>query len=251
MNVRLAPRPGISPVLVAGIGLLVAAAWAGLWLWGQSPEARFLHHGSAGAAAAVEIGLFVAGWAVMVTAMMLPTSLPLVTTFAAVVARRPRPNVLVGLVVGGYLATWVAFGAALYLGDRLLHAVVEATPWLADNPQLIAGGTLIVAGAYQFSSLKYRCLDACRSPLGFVVGRWHGERPRLDAVRIGVDHGLFCLGCCWSLMLVMFGLGLGSLAWMLALGTLMALEKNAPIGRRLGRPVGAVLLLAGLATLAG
>jgi predicted metal-binding membrane protein len=116
---------------------------------------------------------------------------------------------------------------------------------------LIAGGVLLAAGGYQFSPLKYRCLDECRSPLGFLMNRWHARYERREAFSIGVAHGLFCVGCCWSLMLVMFALGLGSLAWMFMLGALMTIEKNAPIGRRLGRPVGAVLLFAGLLTLAG
>jgi predicted metal-binding membrane protein len=83
------------------------------------------------------------------------------------------------------------------------------------------------------------------------MNRWRGRRERAEAFMIGVAHGLFCVGCCWSLMLVMFALGLGNLAWMFVLGVLMAIEKNAPIGRRLGRPVGAALLFAGLLTLAG
>jgi predicted metal-binding membrane protein len=187
----------------------------------------------------------------MTVAMMLPTSVPLVATFAALVGRRPRPALLVSLVVVGYLGTWTAFGLAVYLADRGLHALVEATPWLAAHPQLIAGGVLLAGGAYQFSALKYRCLDECRSPLGFVLSRWTGSRPGLEAVRIGIAHGVFCLGCCWSLMLVMFALGLGNLAWMFGLGVVMTIEKNLPIGRRLGRPVGALLLFAGLWTLAG
>lgn len=249
---RLAARSAASPLLLGAIAALVAAAWIALWLWERSPGARFLHHGGAtGAPPIAEIGLFVAGWTVMIVAMMLPTSVPLVTVFAALVGRRPHAPILVGLMVGAYLVTWVAFGLGVYLADRLLHAIVDATPWLAAHPQLIAGGVLLAGGAYQFTPLKYRCLDECRSPLGFVLGRWTGTRPRFDALRIGVAHGLFCLGCCWSLMFVMFALGLGNLAWMFALAVAMTVEKNLPIGRRIGRPLGAVLLLAGVATLAG
>jgi predicted metal-binding membrane protein len=248
----LAARRAASPLLIVSLGVLVGAAWLALWLWERSPEARFLHHaGSTGAATIAEIALFVAGWAVMTVAMMLPTSVPLVATFAALVGRRPRPAMLTGLVVAGYLVTWTAFGLAVYLADRSLHALVDATPWLAAHPQLIAGAVLVVGGAYQFSALKYRCLDECRSPLGFVLNRWTGQRPATDALRIGVAHGLFCLGCCWSLMLVMFALGLGNLAWMFGLALVMTVEKNLPIGRRIGRPVGALLLFAGLWTLAG
>ena len=109
----------------------------------------------------------------------------------------------------------------------------------------------MVAGLYQFSPLKYRCLDECRSPLGFVLNRWRGVAERREAFGLGIAHGLFCVGCCWSLMLVMFAVGLGSLAWMLVLGVITAIEKNVPWGRRLARPLGVVLLLAGLSVVNG
>ena len=219
----------------------------------HSAGARFLHHEAAAGAAAggADAALFVAGWAVMIVAMMLPTSIPLVVTFAALVRRRPHPARLIAGVLLGYLVMWSAFGVIAYVGDRGVHAAVDALPWLADHPQLIAGATLAIAGLWQFSSLKYRCLDECRSPLGFVMNRWRGVRPTSEAFRLGVAHGLFCIGCCWSMMLIMFGLGLGSLAWMLALGAVMAVEKNAPWGRRISRPLGFLLILAAVAAIAG
>jgi predicted metal-binding membrane protein len=106
----------------------------------------------------------------------------------------------------------------------------------------LARGSAELERSVPCGPLKYRCLEECRSPLGFVLQRWQGLRPAREAVALGVAHGLFCVGCCWSLMLVMFGLGLGSLAWMLAFGTVMAVEKNLPWGRRLGRPLGLALL---------
>jgi predicted metal-binding membrane protein len=182
----------------------------------------------------------------MIVAMMLPTVIPLLATFRALVNGRARPGVLVGAVILGYLVTWTAFGLVAWLGDRGVHAAVEAVPWLADNPRFVLAGTFLIAGAYQFSNLKYRCLDECRSPLGFILHRWQGLAERREAFRLGVAHGLFCVGCCWSLMLVMFGVGLGSMAWMFGLGAITAIEKNATWGRRLGRPLGVALLLAGL-----
>ena len=99
-----------------------------------------------------------------------------------------------------------------------------------------------MAGVYQFTPLKYHCLDKCRAPLGFIMGHWRGRRPRREALRLGLHHGLFCLGCCWSLMLLMFTVGVGSLGWMLALGAVMAAEKNLPWGRRLSAPLGMALV---------
>jgi predicted metal-binding membrane protein len=150
----------------------------------------------------------------------------------------------VALLLGGYLAVWTAFGAVAWLFDRGVHAAVDAWPWLAEHPQLIIGSTLLVAGLWQFSPLRDRCLDECRSPFGFVVNRWRGTAIRREAFLMGVAHGAFCVGCCWSLMLVMFGVGLGSLTAMLALGGLTAIEKNLPAGRRLSRPLGVLLVLA-------
>ena len=239
-------------VLLGLLGLLITAAWLAMWQLDASPYGRYLHHETpAGLGGPLEAALFVSGWALMIVAMMLPTTIPLLATFGALVGRRRRPEALVGLVVVGYVVTWTTFGLVAWLGDRVVHASVEAIPWLAADPQLILAATLAVAGLYQFSPLKYRCLDECRSPLGFIVGRWQGRAERTESFRLGVAHGLFCIGCCWSLMLVMFAVGLGNLAWMFVLAVITSIEKNAPWGRRLGRPLGVALILAGLAVVNG
>src|SRR3990172_8139617 len=93
------------------------------------------------------------------------------------------------------------------------------------------------------------CLDKCRSPFGFINQHWHGKRPRLESLTLGLHHGAFCIGCCWSLMLLMFAVGVGSLGWMLALALAMAVEKNMPWGKRLSLPLGATLVAAGIAVL--
>ena len=249
-HLRVPPRD--RSILVAALATIAASAWVALWAWDASPLGRYLHHDTpTGLGTLAEAGLFVVGWTLMIVAMMLPTSIPLVTTFAALVGRRRRPRMLVALVVIGYLATWTGVGLVAWIGDRGVHAAVDAIPWLAANSQYILATTFVVAGLYQFSPLKYRCLDECRSPLGFVMNRWQGRSERLESFRLGVAHGLFCVGCCWSLMLVMFAVGLGSMLWMLAIGAITALEKNAPWGRRLARPLGIVLLLAGLSVVNG
>ena len=180
----------------------------------------------------------------MIVAMMLPSSVPLVMTFGALVRRRRRPGALVTLLLAGYLAVWAGFGLTAWLLDRGVHAAVAALPWLAAHPQLIMGTTLLAAGLWQFSPLRDRCLDECRSPLGFVMNRWRGVSPGREAFAMGIAHGAFCVGCCWSLMLVMFGVGLANVAAMLAMGALTAIEKNLPWGRRLTHPLGFVLVLA-------
>jgi predicted metal-binding membrane protein len=243
----LRPATRSSGLLLALLAGVVLSAWAALWLWSTSPAGRYLDHRDLedDGLTALTVGLFVAGWLLMTIAMMLPTSLPLVATFRAVVGRRPHPGRLALLVVAAYVLTWTGVGFGLFVMDAGVHALVDSVPWLTDHPNEVVAVTLLAAGAYQFSPLKYRCLDACRSPLLFVMSHWRGVRPAREAFVIGVRHAADCIGCCWSLMLVLFALGMGNLAWMLGAGAVMAIEKNLPGGRRLGRPLGAILLLAG------
>lgn len=239
-------------ILVALAAALSVTAWLVLWWWGASPYGRYLDHDTpTGVGTVAEIALFVIAWLLMIVAIMLPTTIPLLATFRALVSGRRRPGWLVAAVIVGYLATWMGFGLLAWVGDRGIHAVVDAVPWLAANPRLVLAATFVTAGVYQFTPLKYRCLDECRSPLGFILNRWAGRDELREALSLGVAHGLFCIGCCWTLMLVMFGVGMGSVAWMLGLGAVTAIEKNTAWGRRLGRPLGVALLLIGLQVVNG
>ena len=233
-------------ILAGSLAALSGLAWLSLWAWSASPYGRYLHHDGGIAPLPVEAILFALGWVLMIVAMMLPSSVPLVVTFAAITGRRPRPRRLVALLLAGYLVVWGAFGLAAWVFDRGIHAAVDTLPWLAAHPQLIMGATLAIAGLWQFSPLRARCLEECRSPLGFVMNRWRGVDTQRESFALGIAHGAFCVGCCWSLMLVMFGVGLGSVAAMLALGALTAVEKNLPWGQRLTRPLGFALILAGV-----
>ena len=235
-------------ILLGALVAVVAAGWTALLLWGASPWSRYLgHQGLEHGAGVADTVLFVGGWMLMTVAMMLPTTWPLLVTFQALVRRRSRSGLLVVLLALGYVVTWSIVGLLLHSGDRLVHAAVDAVPWLGEHAGLISAGTVLVAGVYQFTPLKYQCLDECRSPLGFVMNHWRGKSERREAFILGVRHGIFCVGCCWSLMLLMFAVGMGSLAWMFALGTVMAIEKNATWGRSLSRPLGIVLIGAGSA----
>jgi predicted metal-binding membrane protein len=253
---------------LAALTALIALAWLALWLWERSPSGRFLrhdpptvvlvaipshsadgtihapidheHHGSTRHAGAV-LPVAVAGWALMTAAMMLPTSLPLLALFHALTRRRPDRPLLVALVIAGYLGVWILFGVVAHAGDLRLHTLVEYG-WLSDRAWLIGAAIVLLAGVYQFAPLKHRCLDRCRSPLSFIMDHWRGRRERLQALWLGIHHGLFCVGCCWSLMLLMFVVGVGSLGWMLLLGAVMAAEKNLPWGRRLSAPLGLIFL---------
>jgi predicted metal-binding membrane protein len=231
------------------MGALIALAWLALWTWGQSPYARFLshHHLDELRAGGSLVLVFIAGWTLMIFAMMLPTSLPLVATFHTLTGRRMDQGQLVALLLVGYLCIWILFGVMVYTGDWILHHAVEHSIWLQANAWALGAMTVTLAGLYQFTPLKYHCLDKCRSPLSFIMEHWRGRHDKAQAFRLGVRHGLFCLGCCWSLMLLMFVVGIGNLACMLALATVMAIEKNMPWGRWLSAPLGIFLIGWGLA----
>jgi predicted metal-binding membrane protein len=243
-------------LFVPTLGALVVLAWATLFAWERSPYARYLTHGEPGqflcqpgTPPLVEASLYLGGWTLMIVAMMLPTTLPLVNIFRGVTRQRDDRAVLVTLLLLGFLATWLAFGVAAHLLDHALRTQLEQSGWFIAHPWVFGAAALALAGAFQFSRLKYRCLDKCRSPLSFVMGHWHGRNPAAGALALGIHHGAFCVGCCWALMLLMFAVGSGSIGWMLALGAAMAIEKNMPWGRRLAAPLG-VCLLAWSATIA-
>jgi predicted metal-binding membrane protein len=151
---------------------------------------------------------------------------------------------LVALVCAGFLLAWVGFGVLAYALDVGVRQLVARSDWIVRHGWALGALVLAGAGLFQFSKLKYRCLEQCQSPFMFVAARWHGRAPAAEALRLGLDHGVFCVGCCWALMLVTFVVGMGSLAWMLALAALMAAEKNLPWGRRLRAPLGFGLLAA-------
>ena len=240
---------------LALMAALIGSAWVVLWLWSASPYGRYLDHGrwtDIGALASlcraipggefvVPMFLYAAAWVLMTAAMMLPTTLPILEMFRRITVERADATRLIVLVVLGYLAAWLGFGVVAHLADAALHAAGERTSWLLSDGWVVGAVVLAGAGAFQFSALKYRCLEKCRTPLGFIVERWRGRAPGREALRLGFDHGLFCVGCCWALMLLMFVVGTGSLGWMLALSAVMAAEKNLPGGRRLSAPLGVAL----------
>jgi predicted metal-binding membrane protein len=238
------------------LALLVAGAWAALALWSASPYGRYLEHGGwsdAGALAAlcravpqgeilVPALLHAAAWVLMIAAMMLPTTFPLLAIFRRVVAGRPDAARLVALVLTGFVAAWLAFGLLAHALDEAVRWVAGRDAWFVANGWMLGVAVLTGAGLFQWSALKYRCLEACHTPFAFVAARWHGRAPAREALKLGLDHGAFCVGCCWALMLLMFVVGTGNLGWMLVMAALMAAEKNLPWGRRLRTPVGAGLL---------
>jgi predicted metal-binding membrane protein len=236
---------------IAAVLAAIAAAWA-LLIWvelsGRAPE--FHHHTLlSGSRPLWEAeAVFLPAWVEMVVAMMLPSSLGMLAVHGRVVQGEARPLASRLSFLTAYLLSWTAFGVLALLGDAQVHALVGSSEWLAAHQTLIAAVTLAGAGVFQFTKLKRRCLSVCRSPLGFVLERY---RPGAGgAFRLGLSHAVFCVGCCWALMLVMFAAGVAALAWMLALAAVMLVEKTTPGGDRLSKPVGLVLVGGGLLTAA-
>ena len=214
-----------SRALVLLLAALCALAWLALALWSASPYRRYVDHGGwldlAGLGAlcrAVPAGnllvpavLHALAWVLMIAAMMLPTTYPVLALFRRIVGGRTDAGALVVVVGAGFVAVWFAFGLLAHAADESLQWAFARTPVLAAHAWVVGAIVLAAAGAFQFSRLKYRCLEQCQAPLSFVMARWHGRNPRRDAWRLGIDHGVFCVNCCWALMLVMFVVGTGNL----------------------------------------
>ena len=228
----------------------IAAAWMLAVVAQSAGRAGHFHHGQlihGNISPWVGFLLFLVAWQVMIAAMMLPSSLPLIRLFNRTAASQPHANLVRGVFLGGYAVVWTGFGALAFGGDVLVHYAVDHWTWLADRTWLIGGGALILAGAFQFTDLKQRCLSECRHPGAFLMNRY--RRGSSEAFRIGREHGLFCLGCCWALMLVAFAVGVANLAWMAALTLLMVFEKTGPGGERGVVPIGLGLIALGVLVL--
>ena len=228
-----------------GLRWAIAFAWLlalGAELTGRG---RLLHHDQliqGGLPTPAALVLFLVAWQVMIAAMMLPSSLPMIRLFGRTAVTQPHAVLVRALFIAAYALVWTGFGAAAFVFDMGVHYAVDQTPWLYMHSYLIGGGTLMLAAAFQFSSLKDACLRHCRNPGAFML-RYY-RRGLTAALLTGLRHGAFCLGCCWALMLLAFAAGVANLAWMAALTVLMSLEKRSKVGP-------AVVRASGLAMFAG
>jgi predicted metal-binding membrane protein len=193
----------------------------------------------------MDVTVFLLMWTIMMTAMMLPTAAPMVLAHLAVVKRRGGGIFPTIVFVTGYLIVWSATGVfpyVAYAGFSQLAAEAAHSRWLPT----LAGGILVVAGAYQFTGWKQVCLDRCLSPFAFILTHDFGGGAR-SALRAGLWHGTFCLGCCWALMLVLIVVGLMNLAWMVGLFLIFFAEKSWRHGLVLAKVAGAALVALGVA----
>lgn len=191
-------------------------------------------------------------WWVMMIAMMTPSAAPMVLLFAALrkVGAQPGAAPRLSLIfLSGYLVAWAGFSAlatALQWGLETVGLSDGTMMTLRSRP--VAGVVMIAAGLFQFTSLKHACLSRCRSPAHFLVE--HNRPGPRGAFATGVSHGIYCLGCCWALMALLFVGGIMNLYWIVGLGVLVLIEKLAPNGERMGRIAGAALVAAGAYVLA-
>jgi predicted metal-binding membrane protein len=195
---------------------------------------------------AVDVLFTFAMWAVMMIGMMVGTAAPVLLLFAATHAGRGGRRVpwIVLVFALGYVIVWTAFGAGAALAQWALHSAAMLSPMMAATSPWLGGVILIGAGIYQLTPFKRACLTHCRSPLGFLMTHWRGGT--LGALRMGVRHGAYCLGCCWALMVVLFAVGVMNLLWVAALTLFVLLEKNGPAGVVLARVAGVAMIALGL-----
>ncbi|MCH7554103.1 MAG: DUF2182 domain-containing protein [Chloroflexi bacterium] len=185
-------------------------------------------------------------WSVMMTGMMLPSAAPMILTFSAFNRRRREgqgPFVPTGVFVLGYVIVWAGFAFVATSAQGGLRSASLLSPMLVSSSPYFGGPLLMLAGVFQFSSIKYACLTKCRTPLGFIMTEWReGTR---GALTMGVRHGVYCLGCCWILMALLFVLGVMNLLWIAALAAVVLLEKVMPRGVPVSRLAGVLLILWG------
>jgi predicted metal-binding membrane protein len=190
-------------------------------------------------------------WAVMMAGMMLPSASPLLLMYG--LAARRQGDDAAGLRIyalgAGYVAAWAIFSALATAAQRILSARLALSPMMIVTSPVVSGALLVVAGLYQLTPLKLGCLQKCRSPLAFLMHRWRAGAG--GAFRMGIDHGVYCLGCCWALMLLLFAGGVMNLTVIAVLTAFVAFEKLGPFGVHTARAGGIALVALGVWVLAG
>jgi predicted metal-binding membrane protein len=236
-------RAGVQLGLVLGLLLLTAIAWA-------ITDERMRGMDAGPGTAPGTLGFWIVAWVVMMAAMMFPSIYPMVFMFARIQAgKRQRgdavPAGVMALFVGGYLVAWAGAGLLAYGVVEVGRALDPAfLAWDRAGPY-VAGGVIVAAAVYQLTPLKDTCLRHCRNPMTFLLHHWHSGR--LGALRMGVDHGGFCVGCCWGLFAALIALGVMSIGWMVFIAALIAAEKLLPWKAATSRGIAILLAVLGLA----
>ena len=236
--------------LLAVVTVLTAMAW--MLTYSEVRGMGFLMRigvpmslGMEGSAGLVSFAVFTGMWLLMMVAMMLPSSYPTLLLHRTVYRKRPD-NAAGGtfLFSLSYFLVWTATGSFFYLAYIFIGRFRASVPGAEPVVLRAAGGILMFAGLYQWSALKQACLKHCQNPLHFVMEHWHDGRT--GALRMGASHGVYCFGCCWGLMMILFVMGVMHLGWMAAIGALILIEKIVPAGKWFSQAVGIVFVGIGL-----
>jgi predicted metal-binding membrane protein len=239
-------------IMALGLIAVLALSWAYLVTTGRGMQSM-LSEGEMHAAMGMpemqswtwELGALFVMWTVMMAAMMLPSATPLILLILGVYRRRDDRHTRLNsiLFVGGYLLAWTVFSLIAASGQVLLHRAALLSAAMVARSGFLAAGILVIAGLYQLLPAKNACLTHCRSPLGFLTHHWR-EGP-VGAMRMGFLHGIFCVGCCWALMALLFVAGVMNLLWVAAIAAFVLIEKLTRQGLLLGRVAGVLLILWG------
>jgi predicted metal-binding membrane protein len=243
-------------IVLSGLAAITALSW--VYVLSVASDMRNMEMGAemamprmqawGGADFALTFGM----WAVMMVAMMTPSAAPMILMFAGVNRRRREQQVSyvpTSVFLLGYLVVWAGFSVLATTAQWGLHDVSLLSPMVASTSPVFGGVLLLAAGIYQWTPLKHVCLSKCRSPLGFVLNEW--REGRRGALLMGLKHGGYCTGCCWSLMALLLVAGVMNLLWVAAIAGFILLEKVAPAGDRLSRIAGVLFIGWGVWMVAG
>jgi predicted metal-binding membrane protein len=255
-------------VVVAALAVIVALAWADLvWLaddmtmggmdmtgFRMIPAGRGLMMPTASPWRPIEFGYVLSMWTVMMVGMMMPSAAPMILLYARVgrqAATSGKPFAASGWFAAGYFVAWTGFSAAATVAQWALERAALLTPAMEMARHAVGGVVLIAVGLYQWTPLKDACLAQCRAPLAFIMQHGGFRADARSAFALGLRHGIYCIGCCWALMALLFVVGIMNLRWIAALAILVLLEKITPFGRTIARIAGLGFLTAGVYWLVG
>lgn len=233
------PLPRERNLILASLIVLAGAAWALLAWRGAEMDEMTLTMG-------LGAPLFVALWIVMMVAVMFPTAAPMILMFARIhntKRERGQNFVPTWIFTSAYLLVWSATGIAAYAVAVTGDALAGQSAWVTDNAPRFGGGLLVVAGIYQLTPLKDICLSKCRTPISFILSSWKDGYG--GSFRMGLEHGVFCLGCCWLLFLILFPLGMMNIIVLALITALIFAEKSLPVGRHVARAAALALVVYG------
>jgi predicted metal-binding membrane protein len=229
-------------VILALLLVLAAASWA-LLIW----QSVMMNNQIMGLTMGMGAVLFLSIWVVMMIAMMFPTAAPMILMFARV-QRDKRQNgrafVPTWVFVSAYLLIWTLFGVLAYVGAAWAERLGQQVPWLMVNAARIGGSLFVLTGLYQLSPLKHSCLAKCRTPLDFIFSSWRDGY--WGSFRMGLEHGVYCLGCCWLLFVIFFPLGIMNVAAMAVVTLLIFAEKSLQGGQRIAQLAALALIAYGV-----